>query len=233
MKLPVLATVREAFALTGRNWDLMAVFAGIHALFYIVFGYAFAAYTGLLGMLSAGAVDAHVLAERAQEFSGYSDAFNFAYLIFAFLVVAAIATVWHRRFELGRAAAPTRSAARFDRRKWRMFWQTIKLFFVSLGAMILALAVSFAVAIAIGKMIGGGYDLGARGSSFQFKSENPIIVLPSLVIFIVVFFGIVSRVLLVLPACALDRKISLRDSWRFTRQNGTRMSLTLIAAMLP
>lgn len=228
MKLPVFAKVREAFAVTARYWDLVAIVAGLHAVFYVAGSYIFVTYTGLLEMLSAGSIDSRALAERSREFNAFSDVFNLAYLILSFLVFAAIATVWHRRFEFGRTAAPASSVVNFDKRRWRVLWQVIKLVLVSIGALILAVAVSIAVGLAIANVIGGDYELESSGLSFRFKSQDLRIGIPTLVAFLVVFFAIVSRVVLILPASALDRKYSLRDSWRHTRRNGTRLSAVLL-----
>ena len=129
------------------------------------------------------------------------------FVVINFLALTYFGVAWHRRYMIPQERATARDALRWQPRHWRFLWISVLLSMGSGIAVALGLVPTFLVTPA-----------GAA--------------LATLAVLIGVGLA-AARLLILLPAAAVDDFMSFRGGWAFGRHNSWRLFTLLVLATLP
>ncbi len=151
------------------------------------------------------------------------------------IIAAVILVAWHRVVLLGSDQQPGSLGVRFGARELRylLAWLLLSVVFLMLliVAFALVVAVGFAVLVALKTvmlLLGAG-QMVALGQSDQFLALQYAGILPA--VLLATYFA--SRLSLILPAMATDRRRTLARAWNLSAGNGWRLALASVFVMLP
>lgn len=161
---------------------------------------------------------------------------NMALNLLAQTIIAAVILVaWHRVVLLGADQQPGSLAVRFGVRELRylLAWLMLSVLFLLLliAAFALVVAAGFAALVVLktGLLLFGAGQVLALGASDQFVALQYASFLPAMLL----ATYCASRLSLILPAMATDRRRSLSRAWRLSAGNGWRLALASVFVMLP
>ena len=140
-----------------------------------------------------------------------------------FYVMFAVA--WHRRCLKSQEQTTILTALRWDKRKTLFLFRFI---LISVIALVCALPV-----LVIGGIIGGtgALGLGAAGGGGPGTLDVMVQLLKTVLIFVVMLVQV--RLSLLLPATAIDQKMTLAEAWAIGRGNSWRLLGILLLCMAP
>ena len=140
-----------------------------------------------------------------------------------FYVMFAVA--WHRRCLKSEEQTTILTALRWDRRKTLFLFRFIMISVIA--------GLSTLPILVIGGIVGatGALGLGAAGGGGPNTPEQLIIFLNLIIIF--VFMLVQVRLSLLLPATAIDQKLTLAETWAIGRGNSWRLLAILLLSMAP
>lgn len=140
-----------------------------------------------------------------------------------FYVMFAVA--WHRRCLKSEEQTTILTALRWDRRKTLFLFRFI---LISIIAGLSTLPI-----LVIGGIVGatGALGLGAAGGGGPNTPEQIVIFLNLILIF--VFMLVQARLSLLLPATAIDQKLTLVETWTIGQGNSWRLLSILLLSMAP
>lgn len=140
-----------------------------------------------------------------------------------FYVMFAVA--WHRRCLKSEEQTTILTALRWDRRKTLFLFRFI---LISIIAGLSTLPI-----LVIGGIVGatGALGLGAAGGGGPNTPEQIVIFLNLILIF--VFMLVQARLSLLLPATAIDQKLTLVETWSIGQGNSWRLLSILLLSMAP
>jgi hypothetical protein len=211
-KLPVWQTVGASYAAVARN---LGQLLRISWLWFIIVAALYAA----LGWLEPGP-------EHEDESSILMDviaaAAGVGAMIIEGLFLASIAVAWHQLIlREERVTGP--AYLRIDRTVWLYLISSLVLMFIASAPVVVFLAIAGLSEVAM-KVVGGiaaalGLSLVGAVAAGLGSALLLLLVLP--------------RLSLVLPAVALERRLSLRAAWRASRANTLRLALATVLCVLP
>ncbi|MEM9681959.1 MAG: hypothetical protein AAF942_01725 [Pseudomonadota bacterium] len=140
-----------------------------------------------------------------------------------FYVMFAVA--WHRRCLRSEEQTTILTALRWDRRKTLFLFRFIMISIIA--------GLSTLPILVIGGIVGatGALGLGAAGGGGPNTPEQLIVFLNLILIF--VFMLVQVRLSLLLPATAIDQKLTLAETWTIGRGNSWRLLSILLLSMAP
>ena len=150
-------------------------------------------------------------------------------------IAAVILVAWHRIVILGPDHGPGLLALALGLREMRYLfaWLLLSVFFLLLVLFSFALVVAIGFAILLGLRLGltvfDAKNLLDVGGADQFMILELASIAPA--VLLATYFA--SRLSLILPAVATDRRRSLRRAWSLSTGNGWRLALASILVMLP
>ena len=217
MKLPVLATVREAFVFL---WQRRSTFWSL-----VIPGIVFLSILGVLSIWLTWFVSGSP--ESFSEFVGTRqhrlDPNNFGFVIVAVLVdavaycafVILYSVAWHRAYLLPDESVTIGSAYRWRMRQTRFLFNYVKIFLA-----ILAIMLFFWVAVAgIGPMV------------MAFGIPQLLILFQ--IAYLIVAGLVFARSSLLFPATAVDQHVDLAKGWAMSNGNSWRLFFIILFVGLP
>ncbi len=212
-QLPVFSIIADAYRYVWQGRDSFMVTAALPvvalALFDIVVYVLFGPLQSTLVELTQDGIPtddpekAAALASEALRAAGLG--LGYSLVTFAFYVMFAVA--WHRKWLIGPEQITLWSALKWEARKTRFMWRMIMLGLIA----VLAAALLMSLVQMLGNFLGAG----------------------ALLVVSVVAGLIFARLVLILPAAAVDEPVSLQQSWEAVRGNVWRVLLVVVAPALP
>ncbi|MCG8596572.1 MAG: hypothetical protein MI785_19710 [Kiloniellales bacterium] len=151
------------------------------------------------------------------------------------LVAAAVLVAWHRVVLLGEAAVPGLLGLHIGLReaKYLGSWLLLSLLFI----LVMVLSCLLIVALGFGMMLGAETALITAGSAGSIplgeKAQFIVLQVLSLVGALLIATYATTRLSLILPALATDRRRSLGGAWELSAGSGWRLVTASLLVMLP
>jgi hypothetical protein len=213
MNLPIRDTIFEVFHFQWENrTDLLRMSAApVFALsiFHIILPSLFAGYTPT---------------EGKPDLSGMNILGLFLAIALPTIFYVMFAVAWHRRCLKSEEQTTILTALRWEKRKTLFLFRFIQISILSVIAVLPVLV--------IGSIVGFFTGAGMAASGVSGPSASVLEQLVKLAIIIVVML-VQVRLSLILPATALDQKLTLMEAWVMGRENTWRLFAILMMAVAP
>lgn len=151
------------------------------------------------------------------------------------IIATVVLVSWHRLVSTELTGKPSTLSLAFGPREWRYFlvWIGLSVAFVAVAAAVLVALVMVQflamLLLYLFLLILGFGDALVVGQRDQFV----VVLWISLFFAVPVASYVTGRLLLVLPALALDRRRPLRDAWRLSAGNGWRLVIATMMVLVP
>ena len=228
MKLPVIATVSDAYRFVWRDrksfWALALPGIAILAISTAVFSWSSWLVSG-----SPDSLEQYMDSTNLWSESGLPAWFYVIWLVSMVIYLAVLvmySVAWHRRYLVPGEGLSVWAAYRWHMRQTRFFLIYVKI-------VLLFIPLLFLLVIVLG-LIGGAtaaivYSLGVHPDSANAAAIGFAIQIPLWMI-IGWFF---ARVSMLFPATAIDNQMSVRKGWKFSRKNGWRLYWIIVFVAIP
>ena len=205
MKLPVFATVADAWRELIHDWRIFVRLSAIPVAIQVVGTALLALGAPEPGPDAVGIDPGAVL--RA-----------LLYSIALWLLLVPAITAWHRHVLLGPGERPAHPGYHLGLPEWRYVKKSI---LVAVAGTLIAIAIGTPLMI-LAAVVGGG-----------MAGERDVIGAPVAIAIPVLVFLVLIDWALVFPAAALDRSLALGEARRLGRGNRLRLAAVLVLAYLP